>query len=268
MTHFTPFKLVYRRKAILPIKQEILFYSTETITKENFKATLYHRMYQLIETLENNRKTAANNISNTQEQQKERHDKHLLEQPMEFKIGDQVLLYYGLFHIHEALGNGAYKLRLEDKILKKVVHRNQLKIYHAKQKSSSSIPQLGTQISLIRPEDIPRDLKPIIIIEIVQLKLNVFSFTYHPKGNVGEKIAFRQKIEKKKTKNEKNTLDNAQEWKKKLSPAYWFYKIREQLDLKTPYEDLNQKMFNKEAIQQVKKFIGKNNLTLYYKAAY
>ncbi|KAG9293195.1 hypothetical protein G9A89_010532 [Geosiphon pyriformis] len=27
-------------------------------------------------------------------------------------------------------------------------------------------------------------------------------------------------------------------------------------------------MFNKEAIQQVKKFVGKNNLTLHYKAAY
>ncbi|KAG9299289.1 hypothetical protein G9A89_013937 [Geosiphon pyriformis] len=27
-------------------------------------------------------------------------------------------------------------------------------------------------------------------------------------------------------------------------------------------------MFNKEAIQQVEKFVGKNNLTLYYKAAY
>ncbi|KAG9305658.1 hypothetical protein G9A89_022580 [Geosiphon pyriformis] len=43
---------------------------------------------------------------------------------------------------------------------------------------------------------------------------------------------------------------------------------KEQLDLKTPYEDLSQKTFNKEAIQQVKKFVGKNNLTLHYKAAY
>ncbi|KAG9292587.1 hypothetical protein G9A89_006958 [Geosiphon pyriformis] len=110
---------------------------------------------------------------------------------MEFKIGDQVLLYYtkaekqwsrkfdpkwdSLFYIHEALGNGAYKLRLEDRILKK---------------------------------------------------------------------------------------------KERLPPAYWFYKIGEQLDLKTPYEDLSQKTFNKEAIQQVEKFIRKNNLTLHYKATY
>ncbi|KAG9307630.1 hypothetical protein G9A89_023195 [Geosiphon pyriformis] len=100
---------------------------------------------------------------------------------MEFRIGDQVLLHHtkakkqwsgkfdpkwdNLFHIHKALGNGAYKLRLEDRILKKVVHGNWLKIYHVKQESSSSIPQLGTQISLIRPENIPRDLEPIIVIE-------------------------------------------------------------------------------------------------------
>ncbi|KAG9286070.1 hypothetical protein G9A89_022747 [Geosiphon pyriformis] len=105
---------------------------------------------------------------------------------MEFKIGDQVLLHRtkaekqwsgkfdpkwdGPFHIHEVLGNGAYKLQLKDRILKKVAHGNWLKIYH--------------------------------------------------------------------------------------------------LDLKTPYEDLSQKTFNKEAIQQVKKFVGKNNLTLHYKAAY
>ncbi|KAG9307629.1 hypothetical protein G9A89_023194 [Geosiphon pyriformis] len=62
--------------------------------------------------------------------------------------------------------------------------------------------------------------------------------------------------------------NNAQEWKERLPPAYWFYKIREQLDLKTPYKDLSQKMFNKEAIQQIEKFVGKNNLTLHYKAAY
>ncbi|KAG9298551.1 hypothetical protein G9A89_018910 [Geosiphon pyriformis] len=101
---------------------------------------------------------------------------------MEFKIGDQVLLHCtktekqwsgkfdpkwdSSFHIHEALGNGAYKLQLEDRILKKVAHENRLKIYHVKQESLSSVTQLGTQISLIRPEDIPRDLEPIIIIEM------------------------------------------------------------------------------------------------------
>ncbi|KAG9285767.1 hypothetical protein G9A89_013192 [Geosiphon pyriformis] len=91
----------------------------------------------------------------------------------------------------------------------------------------------------------------------IQLKLNVSSPTHHPKGNVGGKIAFRQK-----------TPDNTQKWKEKLPLAYWFYKIGKQLDLKTLYKDLSQKIFNKEAIQQVEKFVRKNNLTLYYKAAY
>ncbi|KAG9303023.1 hypothetical protein G9A89_001048 [Geosiphon pyriformis] len=131
MTQFTPFELVYGRKATLPIERVILSYPTKTINEENFEATLYQRTYQLIETLENNRRTAADNIK----------------QPMEFKIGDQVLLHHtkaekqwsgkfdpkwdGLFHIHKALGNRAYKLRLEDRILKKVAHGNWLKIYHA-----------------------------------------------------------------------------------------------------------------------------------------
>ncbi|KAG9304613.1 hypothetical protein G9A89_020177 [Geosiphon pyriformis] len=122
----------------------------------------------------------------------------------------------------------------------------------------------------------------------VQLELNVSSPTHYPKGNVEEKIAFGWEVDKKEAKNEKKlekikealaretklsetgewTPDNAQEWKERLLPAYWFYKIGEQLDLKTPYKDLSQKMFNKEAIQQVEKFIEKNNLTLHYKAAY
>ncbi|KAG9300019.1 hypothetical protein G9A89_009747 [Geosiphon pyriformis] len=39
-------------------------YSTKAITKKNFKATLYYKTYKLIEILENNHRTAANNISN------------------------------------------------------------------------------------------------------------------------------------------------------------------------------------------------------------
>ncbi|KAG9299510.1 hypothetical protein G9A89_020681 [Geosiphon pyriformis] len=167
---------------------------------------------------------------------------------MEFKIGDQVLLHRtkaekqwsgkfdpkcdSSFYIHKALGNKAYKLRLEDRILKKVAHGNQ---YSTK---------IRTGEEKMR----------------VQLELNVLSPTYHPKDNVGGKIVFGQEVEKKEAKNKKK--------KEKLPPAYWFYKIGEQLNLKTPYEDLSQKTFNKEAIQQVEKFVEKNNLTLYYKAAY
>ncbi|KAG9294673.1 hypothetical protein G9A89_008152 [Geosiphon pyriformis] len=229
-------------------KIKILSYPTETITEENFKATL----------------TAADNISNAQKQQKKRHDNCLSKQLMKFKIGDQVLLYCtkaekqwsgkfnpkwdGLFYIHKALGNEAYKLQLEDRILKKVAHGNQLKIYHAKQKLSSSIFQLGIQISLIRPEDISQDLKPIIIIEI----------------NVEGKIAFGQEVKKKEAKNKKklvgpNSLKQKSEHLTipKNGKKNFFQLI-----------NLSQKTFNKEAIQQVEKFVGKNNLILHYKVAY
>ncbi|KAG9289641.1 hypothetical protein G9A89_014376 [Geosiphon pyriformis] len=237
MTQFTPFGLVYGKKTTLPIEQVILSYPTETINEKNFEATLYQRTYQLMETLENNRRTAADNISHAQEQQKERHNKHLSEQPMEFKIGDQVLLYCtkaekqwngkfdpkwdGLFHIHERYDT---KIRAGEGRMR------------------------------------------------VQLELNVPSPTHYPKGNVGGKIAFMWEVKKKETKNEKKlkeikealahetklsetgewTPNNTQKWKKRLPPAYWFYKIGEQLDLKTPYENLSQKIFNKEAIQQFK----------------
>ncbi|KAG9286144.1 hypothetical protein G9A89_010158 [Geosiphon pyriformis] len=150
---------------------------------------------------------------------------------MEFKIGDQVLLHRtkaekqwsgkfdpkwdSSFHIHKALGNGAYKLQLEDRILKKVAHGNRRYL----------VPELEEiKEALVRETELPE---------------------------TGEW-----------------TPDNAQKWKERLPPAYWFYKIGEQLDLKTPYEDLSQKTFNKKAIQQVEKFIKKNNLTLHYKAAY
>ncbi|KAG9297035.1 hypothetical protein G9A89_001536 [Geosiphon pyriformis] len=204
MTQFTLFKLVYGRKAMLLIEQVIPLYPTETINEENFETTLHQRTYQLMEMLENNQRTTVNNISHTQERQKERHDKHLSEQPMEFKIGDQVLL-------HRTKAEKQWSGKFDPKW--DVAHGNRLKIYHVKQESLSSVPQLRTQISLIRPEDIPQDLEPIIRYGTkiraekgkmrVQLELNVLFSTHHPKDNVGEKIAFGQEVEKKEAKNKK-----------------------------------------------------------------
>ncbi|KAG9299562.1 hypothetical protein G9A89_020733 [Geosiphon pyriformis] len=91
--------------------------------------------------------------------------------PVEFKIGDKVLLHYtktekqwsgkfnpkwnGPFHIEEILGNRAYKLRLDNKILTKAAHGNQLKPYHnITLPSTSNIPQLGVQKILVQPEEI------------------------------------------------------------------------------------------------------------------
>ncbi|KAG9302944.1 hypothetical protein G9A89_022361 [Geosiphon pyriformis] len=80
-----------------------------------------------METLENKQRRAADNIQKLQEKQKKRHDNQLSDKPVEFKIGDKVLLYHtkvkkqwsgkfdpkwnGPFHIEEILENRAYKLK-------------------------------------------------------------------------------------------------------------------------------------------------------------
>ncbi|KAG9305086.1 hypothetical protein G9A89_007726 [Geosiphon pyriformis] len=162
-TQATPFKLVYNRTAIIPIEIGVNTYSTEPITEENFQETLLRRTYELMETLENKQKRA------------------LPDKPVEFKIGDKVLLYHTKmekqwsgkfdpkwnrsFHIEEILRNGAYKLRLDNKILIKAAHKDQLKLYHNITPSfTSNIPQLGVQRILVQPDKISQDLKPIIII--------------------------------------------------------------------------------------------------------
>ncbi|KAG9306246.1 hypothetical protein G9A89_016150 [Geosiphon pyriformis] len=114
-------------------------------------------------------------------QQLFQHDNQLPDKPVEFKIGDKVLLHYikvekqwsgkfdpkwnGPFHIEEILGNRAYKLRLDNKILTKAAHGNRLKSYHnITPPFISNIPQLGVQRILVQPDEIPQDLEPIIII--------------------------------------------------------------------------------------------------------
>ncbi|KAG9296889.1 hypothetical protein G9A89_006844 [Geosiphon pyriformis] len=70
------------------------------------------------------------------------------------------------FHIEEILGNGTYKLRLDNKILTKAAHEDQLKPYHnITLLSTSNIPQLGVQKILVQPKEISQDLEPIIIID-------------------------------------------------------------------------------------------------------
>ncbi|KAG9294865.1 hypothetical protein G9A89_003205 [Geosiphon pyriformis] len=92
-TQATPFELIYGRTATLPVKIEVNTYLTKPITEENFQETLLRRTYNLMEILENKRKKAANNIQKSQEKQKERHDNQLPDKPIEFKIGDKVLLH-------------------------------------------------------------------------------------------------------------------------------------------------------------------------------
>ncbi|KAG9297330.1 hypothetical protein G9A89_003992 [Geosiphon pyriformis] len=92
-TQATLFELVYGRTTTLPVEMEVNTYSTEPITEENFQETLLRRTYDLMETLENKRRKAANNIQKAQKKQKKQHDNQLPDKPIEFKIEDKVLLY-------------------------------------------------------------------------------------------------------------------------------------------------------------------------------
>ncbi|KAG9297004.1 hypothetical protein G9A89_008590 [Geosiphon pyriformis] len=92
-TQAIPFELVYSRTTILPVEIEVNTYPTEPITEDNFQKMLLRRTYDLIETLENKWRKAADNIQKSQKKQKKRHDNQLPEKPVEFKIGDKVLLY-------------------------------------------------------------------------------------------------------------------------------------------------------------------------------
>ncbi|KAG9305812.1 hypothetical protein G9A89_001101 [Geosiphon pyriformis] len=161
-TQAIPFELIYGRTAILPVEIEINTYPTEPITEENFQETLLRRTYDLMETLENKQKRTADNIQKSQEKQKKKHDNQLPNKPVEFKIGDKDRP----FHIEEILGNGAYKLRLDNKILTKAAHGDRLKLYHnITLPFTSNISQFGVQRILVQPNKIPRDLEPIIIID-------------------------------------------------------------------------------------------------------
>ncbi|KAG9303996.1 hypothetical protein G9A89_005906 [Geosiphon pyriformis] len=61
-TQVTPFELVYGRITTLSVERKINTYPAEPITEENFQETLLRRTYDLMETLENKQKRAANNI--------------------------------------------------------------------------------------------------------------------------------------------------------------------------------------------------------------
>ncbi|KAG9286100.1 hypothetical protein G9A89_022777 [Geosiphon pyriformis] len=129
------------------------------------------RAYTLLSTLEGKQQIAATHIEHSQAQQKEWHDNKLPSVINKFKIRNKVFLHRTKaekqwsgkfenkwnksFFIHEVLGNGSYKLRLDDKILAKVVHEDRLKHYHSRSNPEPLIPQIGTHSPLVSPEDIP-----------------------------------------------------------------------------------------------------------------
>ncbi|KAG9307523.1 hypothetical protein G9A89_003846 [Geosiphon pyriformis] len=139
----------------------------ERTRKKYYWPSIYLDIIQYVQNCD-----ASDNIQRSQEKQKERHDNQLPNKPVEFKIGDKVLLHHTkvekqwskkfdpkwneLFHIEEILGNGAYKLKLNNKILTKAAHEDRLKpYYHIALSSTSNIPQLGVQRILIQPDEIP-----------------------------------------------------------------------------------------------------------------
>ncbi|KAG9299897.1 hypothetical protein G9A89_005426 [Geosiphon pyriformis] len=64
--------------------------------------------------------------------------------PVEIESGKFDSKWDRPFHIKEILGNGAYKLRLDNKILTKAAHEDRLKPYHnITPPFTSNIPQLG-----------------------------------------------------------------------------------------------------------------------------
>ncbi|KAG9300052.1 hypothetical protein G9A89_018329 [Geosiphon pyriformis] len=147
----TLFDLTYERTAMLPISFTVETYPAQPIDENNFQETLQQRAYTLL---------TATHIEHSQAQQKEWHDDKLPSVTNKFKIGNKVLLHRtkakkqwngkfenkwdGLFFIHEVLGNGSYKLRLDDKILAKVAHGDHLKHYHSRNNPEPLISQIGT----------------------------------------------------------------------------------------------------------------------------
>ncbi|KAG9290342.1 hypothetical protein G9A89_007073 [Geosiphon pyriformis] len=130
----TPFDLTYGKTAILPINFTVETYSMQSINEENFQETLQRRAYTFFSTLKRKKHIAATHIEHSQALQKEKHDNKLPSVTNEFKDGP--------FYIHEILGNRSYKLRLDDKVLAKVAHRNRLKHYYSRNNSEPLIPQI------------------------------------------------------------------------------------------------------------------------------
>src|SRR6185369_9969784 len=125
--------VMYGREAKIPLD------------KDENKITMMERIRILIEELPSIRMKAKENIEESQEKQKEYHDKKN-KINKEFEIGDKVLLYEawrekqwsgklqekwkGQYVIHEKLFNGSYKLReMNGKVLKTPQNGKWLKKY-------------------------------------------------------------------------------------------------------------------------------------------
>src|ERR1043166_10299807 len=137
-TKRTPFFMVYGREAILPIDE------IDEDREISEKESLLKRVYEIIN-LNENRNEVLEIIKRSQEKQKERHDKKIIED--KFEIGDKVLLkdtakekqwsgklsqkWKGPYYIHQIIGKGVYKLRdMDGRVLKATRNIKHLKRYY------------------------------------------------------------------------------------------------------------------------------------------
>ena len=135
-TKFTPFFLVYGRKAKLPVDNLKL--------KDGY--TLLNWIDDLVEELPMKRQKAKDEIAQVQQIQKDRHDAQIRSEKY-FTIGQKVLYYIaakegqrsgklqpnwkGPYYIYQVCANGSYKLRtMEGKVLKSAVNGSLLKAFY------------------------------------------------------------------------------------------------------------------------------------------
>jgi len=144
-TKIEPFYLVYGRTAQFPTKEGIEY------SEEN----LLTRLYTLVNKLPEDRRKTQTRIRKQQQKQKEYHNRKIIN-PIEYEIGDKVLIYdaakhtshtgklnpkwKGPYYIHDRPYTGVYKLRtLEEKVIQAPINGSLLRPYYER---TNWVPQV------------------------------------------------------------------------------------------------------------------------------
>ncbi|KAG9284533.1 hypothetical protein G9A89_014137 [Geosiphon pyriformis] len=238
----TLFDLTYGKTAMLPINFTVETYPVQPINEKNFQETLQRRAYTLLSTLEKKRKIAAIHIEQSQAYQKERHNNKLPPITNEFKVGNKVLLHRTKakkqwnekfenkwdrpFYIHEILGNGSYKLRLDDKILAKkettAPVANHSQNYHPYRRKTRS------HFENRLPRLLKQALEENLLIAPIDIPLNTTIHTLIYKYFHIEKTLYEQKLELETTNFTSEAIQKQihNEFKTAAGPTNTHYKLR------------------------------------------